>query len=57
MTRYSHQFLIAFTVENEVENWNYINEKELVVGLAKRLAEIIEHDGIEAFQHNDTEEV
>ena len=57
MPRFSHQFLIAFTVETDDPDWENLTEKELTAGVARRLEDIILHDGLEAFQHNDTAEI
>ena len=55
--RYSHQFLIAVTVESAHADPDALTEKDLTTALAARFADILEHDGIEAFSHNDTEEI
>ncbi len=57
MARYSHQFLIALTVENEEKDPDKVTERELIDALARRSNDIFRHDGIEAFEHNDTEEI
>lgn len=57
MTQYSHQFLIAVTVQNDKKDPAEVTERELIDALACRSNDIFRHDGIEAFQHNDTEEV
>lgn len=57
MKKYSHQFLVALTVETEEGDPAEISEKRLITELALRLVDIVAHDGIEAFQHNGTEEV
>ena len=57
MKRYSHQFLIAFTVESGEEDPWMVGEAKLAAGLTRRLADILEHDGLEAYEHNDTEEI
>lgn len=57
MEKYSHQYLIAFTIENEEKDHEKIPYNDLLAGLVRRMGDIVEHDGIEAFQHNDTEEI
>jgi hypothetical protein len=54
---YSHQFLIAFTVESDEPDPDKLSEQVLTAGVAARLEQIILHDGIEAFRHADTAEV
>jgi len=57
MPRYSHQYLIAVTVESDDPNPNNVSETELISALHARVKDIVNHDGIEAFGHNDTDEV
>ena len=58
MSRYSHQFLISVTVESDEKDPDKLTRDELERALYDRTKDI--HgpggDGIEAFQHNDTEE-
>ena len=54
---YSHQYLIAVTVNSDEPDPSRVTEKALAAAVACRLQDIILHDGREAFQHNDTEEV
>lgn len=57
MARYSHQYLVAVTVENAQKDPDWVSEGELAAALARRLSEVILHDGKEAFSFNDTEEI
>ena len=57
MSRYSHQYLIAVTVENEEKDPAKVTLAEMVVALERRTADIYRYDGLEAFSHNDTEEI
>ena len=57
MTLYSHQYLIAVTVENDKADHEQVSCRELMDALEKRTREIHEHDGHEAFSHSDTEEI
>lgn len=57
MANYSHQFLIAITVENGNPDPEKVTLKELQWALTYRTTDIARHDGLEAFQHNDTEEI
>ena len=45
MKKYNHAFTVAFTVvtTNEADK---VTEKELLAGLTRRLADLIEHDEI-----------
>jgi hypothetical protein len=58
MTQYSHQFLVAFTIETSEEETSRLSKRELLMALRLR-GDDIEQDeaGREAFQHNDTEEI
>jgi hypothetical protein len=55
--RYSHQFLIAVTVESTQKDPEKVPIRELVEALSRRTSDIIRTDGREAFGHNDTEQV
>jgi len=59
MSHYSHQFLIAVTVENDEADPHKVTEEELLEALYRRTKDI--HgpggDGIEAFGHADTAEI
>ena len=57
MPRYSHQFLIAITVESGEKDPDNVPPEVLIAGVASRLEQIILHDRSEAFQHNDTEQI
>ena len=57
MARYSHQFLLAVTVETAEKDPDKVTELELLRALHRRSDDIINHDGLEAFSHNDTEEI
>lgn len=57
MPRYSHQYLIALTVESDTADPHEVPLRELMEGLRRRASDIELHDGREAFGHNDTEEV
>ena len=54
---FSHQYLIAVTVETEQADPDKVSEAALTAAVAGRLADIILHDGREAFSHNDTHEM
>ena len=56
-TRYSHQFLIAVTVETTTADPHAVPISELHSALAGRTNDIYSHDRREAFGHNDTEEI
>ncbi len=56
--KWSHQFLIAFTVISEEQNGHDIAAKDLLVHLLRRAAEVafeINNGETEAFQLEDTE--
>ena len=57
MARYSHQYLIAVTVETGDPDPAATTLPALAAAVARRLGDIILHDGAEAFSHNDTEEL
>ena len=57
MPRYSHQYLIAVTVESDTADPHEVPIRELMDGLQRRACDIALHDGREAFSHNDTEEI
>jgi len=57
MPRFSHQYLIAVTVETDEPDPDKVGDAELAAAVARRLEDIILHDGAEAFSHNDTCEV
>ena len=57
MPRYSHQYLIAITVESDEKDPDKVPYNELLAALVRRMGDVVEHDGIEAFSHNDTEEI
>ena len=54
---YSHQYLIAVTVESDEPDPEVVSWEKMAAAVARRLEDIILHDRSEAFQHNDTEEV
>jgi hypothetical protein len=56
MPRFSHQYLIAVTVESDERNPDRVPWEQMAGAVARRLEDIILHDREEAFQHNDTEE-
>lgn len=57
MPRYSHQYLIAVTVESDTADPHEVPIRELMDGLQRRACDIALHDGREAFSPNDTEEI
>ena len=57
LTRYSHQFLIAVTVESVAKDPDKVALRELLEALSRRTGDILEHDKREAFGHQDTEEL
>jgi hypothetical protein len=57
MARYSHQYLIAVTVESNEPDPELVPWEKKAAAVSRRLEDIILHDRDEAFQHNDTEEV
>ena len=54
--KYNHMFDIAFTVETEDENSSDVQVSILLAGLAKRLADLLEHpsEAVDAFGACDT---
>ena len=57
MAEFSHQYLIAVTVVNSQKDPDKVSCRELMDALERRVQDIYEHDGHEAFSHNDTEEI
>ena len=58
MARYSHQFLVAFTIISDAEDTETLSKELLLAGLLRRAQDIdADEAGIEAFQLNDTEEI
>jgi hypothetical protein len=57
MARYSHVVAVAFTIVNDREDGNTMSDRELMTGLATRLASLIAEPDIEAFDIYDTVEV
>lgn len=55
--RFSHQYLIAVTVETDEPDPDKVSSDELAAAVARRLEDIILHDKSEAFSWNDTAEV
>jgi hypothetical protein len=52
--KFNHSYDLMFTVTNDREDGCDVRLEELLAGLARRIADIIESDGAEAFGHNDT---
>lgn len=58
MLRYSHQYLIAVTVESDEPDPDKVPMREMMDGLKRRVCDIaLDDNGREAFGHNDTDEI
>jgi hypothetical protein len=55
--KFSHQYLIAVTVETDEPDPHQVSVAEMAASVARRLEDILLHDKEEAFLHNDTEEL
>jgi hypothetical protein len=57
VARFSHQYLVAVTVETDEADPDKVCLRMMIAALARRLEDVILHDGREAFSHNDTDEI
>lgn len=60
MKKFNHAFTVSFSLENGLEDGQETPLKELIAGMARRLANLLEEDGNgarEAFECYDTYDV